>query len=252
MTLPIALQLYSVKNDAADDLPGVLNQVAAWGYDGVEFAGLHGHAPDQLQRQLHDLGLRCAGAHVPVHLLDDDQIDQTIEDYLALGSPYLIVPYLPEERRDSPESTLETAQWFAQLAERLAPHDLRTGFHAHHIDVRPFDDGRSPWDILAANTPESFILQYDTANGMDGGADPVAPIRDHPGRAVTLHLKEYSREHGHGHSVIGEGDVPWAEVFDAATDVGGTRWYIVEQEGHPTLAPMDAARRCLDNLRGMG
>jgi len=69
---------------------------------------------------------------------------------------------------------------------------------------------------------------------------------------VSLHLKEYSNVHGHGHAVIGQGDVPWPDVFAAATEVGGTQWYVVEQEGHPTLSAMEAAHQCLDNLRAMG
>jgi len=113
--IPIALQLYSVSDDCAANLPDVLKQVAGWGYDGVEFAGLHGHAPAKLKAQMDELGLACAGAHVPVAAFEDEVINQTIEDYLALGCPYLIVPWLPDEKRDSPASTQQTAAWFTQL-----------------------------------------------------------------------------------------------------------------------------------------
>lgn len=47
MAIPIAVQLYSVREDAAADLPGVLARIVDMGYDGVEFAGYYDHsAPD--------------------------------------------------------------------------------------------------------------------------------------------------------------------------------------------------------------
>ena len=92
--------------------------------------------------------------------------------------------------------------------------------------------------------------QYDTANGMAGGADPVQPILDWPGRGITTHLKEWSGEHGA--KVIGEGMVPWDKVFDACERVAGTQWYIVEHESYEGMSPMQVVEACLKNLRGMG
>jgi sugar phosphate isomerase/epimerase len=93
-------------------------------------------------------------------------------------------------------------------------------------------------------------MQYDTANGVAGGADAVAPILEFPGRGVTVHLKEYKG--GHGKAVVGEGDIPWAKVFDACEKVSGTEWYIVEHEFDEVLPPMEAVAKCVANLRKMG
>ena len=40
--LPIAIQLYTVRDQAAADFEGTLKAIKAMGYEGVEFAGLHG------------------------------------------------------------------------------------------------------------------------------------------------------------------------------------------------------------------
>ena len=40
---PVALQLYSVREDMEADFAGTLQKVKEIGYDGVEFAGLFGH-----------------------------------------------------------------------------------------------------------------------------------------------------------------------------------------------------------------
>ena len=47
--LPIGLQLYSVRNEMEKDFEGTLARVAAMGYEGVEFAGLFGKAPEEIK-----------------------------------------------------------------------------------------------------------------------------------------------------------------------------------------------------------
>jgi len=265
LAIPLALQLYSVKDEAAADLADVIAQAGDWGFDGVEFAGYHGHSASQVRTMLDAAGLQCAGAHVPIDQLEGEAVGATAEFHLAIGCPYLIVPWLPGDRRDSVEACKRTADLFNEIARSLVPHGLRAGFHCHAIDCKPLPDApdKTPWSLLGELTGEAFIMQYDTANGLEGSGDAVAPVLANPGRGVSTHLKEYKvgatddPETGHGQAVIGEGSVPWADVFAACekpVDQGGagTRWYVVEQEGHPTLNPMNAAKRGLDNLRAMG
>jgi sugar phosphate isomerase/epimerase len=249
MKIPIALQLYSVRNDAAKDLFGVLDRVAKMGYEGVEFAGFYGNGAAEIRQALDANGLRAEGTHTGLNLLEDDVFGQTVADHHTLGTEFLIVPWIPEELRNEPDACMATAARLTKLTERLAAEGLRLGFHCHAGDMKPLSGGKSAWDILGANTPPEFILQYDTANGMDGGADPVQPILDWPGRNASLHLKEYGGKHG---AVIGEGDVPWQRVFDAAENGGGVQWYVVEYETESDLPPLDAVDQCLKNLRAMG
>lgn len=246
--IPIALQLYSVRNDAKQDLFGVLRRVKAMGYDGVEFAGYHGHAAADIKRVLDETGLKAAGTHVGLGEFAPEKLEATVDFHRTLGCENLIVPWLPEDRRNTRAATEATAKELTDVAQRLRPHGMRTGFHAHAADMKPIDGQRSAWDILAENTPREFVLEYDTANGMDGGADPVAPIEAHPGRGLLTHLKEFHRNGGHGKGAIGEGDVPWGRVL-AACEKAGTRWYVIEQEGHPTLSAMEVAERSLVNLK---
>ena len=250
MPIPIAVQLYSVRQDCAQDLLGTISKVKAMGYDGVEFAGYHGHSAADIRDRLAAEGLKIAGAHVGYALFNSDQIEETIAFHRELGCNYLIVPGLPEETRNTPEACRETAIRLNEIAAALKPHDMRTGFHSHSVDMAKLSDGKTAWDHLGEQTVPDFIMQYDTANGMAGGADPVQPIRDWPGRGVTVHLKEWSGEHGA--KVIGEGMVPWRAVFEACESVAGTEWYIVEHETYEGITPMDAIEKCIQNLRAMG
>lgn len=250
MPIPIALQLYSVRDDCANDLLGTIRQVAEMGYQGVEFAGYHGHRAEDIRMILDDVGLKCAGTHAGHATLQDDQLAETIEFHQILGCENLVVPWLPEETRNTPEAVQATAEKLNEISAKLKPHGMRTGFHVHSGDMKPLSNGKCAWDLLGEYTTADFIMQYDTANGMAGGADPVQPILDWPGRGITTHLKEWSGEHGA--KVIGEGQVPWAQVFEACESVAGTQWYIVEHESYEGMTPLEAVEACLRNLRGMG
>lgn len=248
MPVPIALQLYSVRADAAQDLMGVLDRVAAMGYDGVEFAGYHGHSPEAIRAKLDETGLKAEGTHTPIDALQPGRFDETVALHKTLGCDWVIVPWIPKDRRDSAASCESTAREFASWTAKLADVGLRLGFHAHADDMEPLEGGESAYYRLAKATPESFIMQYDTANGMSGGADPVKPIRDFPGRNASVHLKGYSKTTGHG-AIVGEDDIPWAEVFAAAENGGGVQWYVVEYEEETN--PLEAVDRCLQNIKRM-
>src|SRR5439155_26936377 len=99
--IPIALQLYSVREDCARDLPGTIAAVAKMGYAGVEFAGYYDRSAAELRKLLDDHSLRCAGTHTGLNTILGDELDRTIEFNRTIGNRYLIVPGLPKERRDS-------------------------------------------------------------------------------------------------------------------------------------------------------
>ena len=54
----ISLQLYTVREQTARDIPGTLRRLAEIGYTAVETAGFGGLSPQELRRALDDLGLR--------------------------------------------------------------------------------------------------------------------------------------------------------------------------------------------------
>lgn len=246
--IPVALQLYSVREDCAQDLPGTLKAVAEMGYEGVEFAGYYDRTAQELRRMLDDLGLKVAGTHTGIHTLLGEELPRTIEFNQILGNKYLIVPGLPREYTESKEAWLKTADLFNDLAEKVKPYGMLVGYHNHSAEFQKIE-GEYPWDIFFSNTKPEVIMQIDTGNALHGGADPVPFLERYPGRAITVHLKEFSKTNDR--ALLGEGDVRWEEVFRLCETTGGTQWYIIEQESY-AYPPLECARKCLENLRKMG
>lgn len=246
--IPIGLQLYSVRNECGKDLPGTIEAVAKMGYAGVEFAGYYGRSAKELKKLLDDNGLRCCGTHTGLDTLLGDELEKTIEFNQTIGNRFLIVPGLPQERRDSAEAWKKTAEMFNEIAEKVRPHRMRVGYHNHSVEFQPMD-GQLPWDIFFGNTHRQVIMQFDTGNALHAGAEALTFLKKYPGRAITVHLKEYSKKNSK--ALLGEGDIDWKSIFAACESVGGTRWYIVEQESY-AYPPLECVEKCLENLRRMG
>ena len=49
MKLPVAVQLYSVRDEMEKDFYGTIQKMKDLGYDGVEFAGLFGEEPAKIK-----------------------------------------------------------------------------------------------------------------------------------------------------------------------------------------------------------
>jgi sugar phosphate isomerase/epimerase len=243
--IPIGVQIYSVRGAAGKDFPGVIEAIAKLGYDGIEFAGYYGWdaKPKELRKLLDDNGLKCCGTHTGLNTITGDALGATAELHAALGNPYLIVPSLVAADE---QGWLDLARKFNDILPQAEALGMRIGYHAHAHDFKKMGE-KTSWEIFFDNTDKRVLMQMDTGNCLAGGGDPVAMLKKYPGRSLTVHLKEHG---GPEHAVIGQGDAPWKEVFEACETAGGTLWYIVEHETTPNV--LDGIKGSIEGLRKMG
>jgi len=246
--IPVGLQLYSVRKLCEKDLNNTLAAVAKMGYKGVEFAGYYGRDAKTLKSMLDDLGLKCCGTHIGLDTLIGNKLNDTIEFNKILNNKYLIVPWLDEKYRNSKRAWQKTADMFNEISEKLKPHGMRVGYHNHNIEFKPIE-GELPWDIFFGHTNKDVIMQFDTGNAADGGGDATVFIKRYPGRAITVHIKPYSKSKPD--ALFGDDELPWKEIFNLCESVGGTEWYIVEYE-RESMPPLEAVQKCFEALRKMG
>lgn len=241
--IPVGLQLYSLREQCGKDLPGMLAAVSKIGYKGVEFAGYHGRNAKELRKLLDDNGLVACGTHTPYDSVLGDKLKDTIEFNRTIGNRFLIVPWMEGK---SKQDWLDKAKLFNELAVKVKADGMSVGYHAHAHDFQKFD-GESAWDIFFGNTVAAVIMQLDTSNCREGGADPVAVLKKYPGRARSIHIKASG---GGPEAVIGEDKVDWKEVFAFCEGKGKTAWYVVEHE--TSKDPLDAVKRNFEALKTMG
>ena len=251
--VPIGLQLYSVHGECSRDLPATLEQVAKIGYVGVELWGYAGGKPEwmgwpvkDLRRMLDGNSLQCCGLLLSVETLLENELSRTIALNQELGNRFLIVS-ADQKRMSAVDSIMELARILDGAAKELEPVGMFAGYHAHPFDFVQLGD-RTAWEILFSNTSERVVMQLDVGNCADGGGDPVAMLEAFPGRARTIHLREYGGAPG---AVIGEGKADWEQILHLCETSHPLEWYVVE-EGNRDGLGFDVPARSLEALKRMG
>lgn len=247
-TVPVGLELYSVRGELAKDLFGTVRAVAKMGYQVMEF-----YAPyfswstayaGEVRRLLDDLGVRCNSTHNNAASFTKAGLQKAIELNRILGAKYILMASAGTVV--GIDGWREVADLLTVAAEQLRLLGMATGFHNHLMEWAQVE-GQRPMDVLAANTPEDVVLQLDVGTTVEAGADPVQWIRDHPGRIRSIHCKDWST--GEAYRVLlGEGVSPWRRIFEAAESTGGVEYYLIEQEGS-RFSEMETAKRCLATWR---
>ncbi len=248
--VPNGLELYSVREEMKADVKNVLRQVAKIGYEVVEFYAVYfDYTPEQtkeLRKLMDDLKIRCVSTHNSGRFLTPENLSRTIDLNQTLGSTQII--QASAGRITTAKGWHEVAENLNQVAEKLKPLGLRTGFHNHHVEFQPLE-GSLPIDILGENTGKDVILQLDVGAALSAGGDPVAFMKKYAGRVASMHVKDWSPDPDKGFKVLlGEGVANWKEIFRVAETVGGIEYYLVEQEG-AAYPPMETVDRCLKVMK---
>jgi sugar phosphate isomerase/epimerase len=243
--IPVGLELYSVRDELKADLPGTLKKVAGDGYECVEFfAPYHAWTADKakdVRKTLDELKLRCYSTHNGLDSFSDSGIAHTIELNRILGTKYVVLASAGGAK--TLDDWKQVADKLNKASEKLGHEGLQPGYHNHQTEFTPVD-GVRPMEILARNTNQKVMLQLDVGTCVEAGSDPVAWIKQNPGRIKSIHCKDWSAQQGYK-VLFGEGSAPWKAIFAAAESVGGIEYYLIEQEGS-RFPPFKTAKLCLE------
>ena len=233
-----------MRDECERHLPATLAQVRGFGYEGVEFAGFYGWRAADVRNLLRETSLKICGSHTPLADLQGDRFEATVAFNREIGNRNLIVPGLPAETH-SRAGWLQAAALFNELAARLRPLGLRIGYHNHAIEFQPVD-GQIPFDLFFGHTLRDVIMQVDLGNARIAGANPIAVLRRYPGRAASIHVKDYRP--GQPDILLGGSGFDWAALFRVCENTAGTEWYVIEHESKD-LPSLTAAQESLTRFR---
>ena len=244
----ISVQLYSVKDDLKADFKQTITRIAAMGFSGVEFAGDFGpyaDDPQGLKDYLASLGLQASGAHVRFKHFDETHFAKSVAFYKTLGVDSVIVPW--DERANDPDKINELVSDLNKLNEQLKAEGLRFGYHNHDEEFEAYQQ-HTFWDQIARNTADDFVMQMDVGWVAYAEKSPVLYINRYPNRTQTTHFKAklpksfVATEALAGkRAIIGEDMIDWPAVINSNITVGGTQWFVVEQEEYPDgLSPLES------------
>lgn len=239
---PVALQLWSVRDDMRRDFAATVSAVAAIGYEGVELAGYGNLDAKGAKAAVDAAGLRVAGMHVAYTVLAADP-GAVISDALLLGCRDVVCSFWQPSHFVSAAACERIGEQLGAVGRTLRGFGLRFSFHNHASEFQVFD-GRPAFDwILGASEPRDLCAELDVFWANHAGYRPAKFIRDHGARIPLVHLKDAKE--------LGAGPVDFGQVFAATDSVGAVEWFIVEQEeySHP---PLTSVRLCLEQMKAWG
>ena len=229
----VGIQLYTVRDQMAVDVPGTLRRLAEIGYREVEFAGYFDHTPAEIRALLDDTGLLSASAHTSLQLMRDTP-EQLIESALTVGHEYIVLGWLHPDDRTSLDDYRRHAELINVFAEQSHSAGLKFAYHNHDFEFETMD-GVRPMDLLLAESASSRMqLELDLYWINKAGADPFAYFEKHPSRFPLCHVKDMDDDGSMAD--VGSGTIDFVALFAARELAGFRRYYVERDDAADTLA----------------
>jgi sugar phosphate isomerase/epimerase len=253
---PIGLQLYSLREQFAKDVPATMDQVQKFGFKYVETAGTYGLTVAKFREQLDARGLKAISGHFPYDQCRD-HIEDVAREAKVLGLQYVGCAWIPHKDPFDEKTCRDAAAVFNRAGEALAKHGLKFFYHTHGYEFLPYGNG-TLFDLLMAETKPEFVrFQMDIFWIVQPGQDPVKLLEKYGKRFELMHLKDMKKgtpSGSTGHSDVtndvpfGTGMIDMPAVLKAAKK-NGVKWYFVEDESPTSVEQIPQSLRYLEKLK---
>ncbi len=248
---PLGVQLYTVREQAEHDLPGVLAALQRIGYKEVElYWDVYDHPAPELRRMIEDHDLRAPSGH-----FNYEGLTGKLDYAQALGLQYVICPMLPKELWNTLDGFKQAADQFNQWGEQVHRRGMRFGFHNHNYEFRRFGNTTGFDSLLERTDPKLVALEMDCYWITQAGEDPLQMLKKHGSRIAMLHLKDrkpgfpFSQtldETAEHFTEIGNGAIDWRAILLGAQK-NQVQHLFVEQDSCDR-PPLDSVRISYQNL----
>lgn len=220
---PLALQLYTLREQLADHFEAVIRQVAAIGYRGVETAGLYGPSPPRAAELFRELGLEVTSMHAPLPLLD--HLDETIDLARVLSTRRVVCAWYPPERLATPVAIRGVCDELNRANQELRAQGLELLYHNHWAECARVDD-KFAYQYMLEYLDPTIAFEIDVYWAKTAGLDPAAWVRELGARAPLLHIKDGPATLDAPMTAVGEGVVDMFAIAEASQ--AHAAWWIVE------------------------
>ena len=254
---PVGLQLYSLRDQFAKDVPGTLEVVKGFGIEYVELAGTYGLTPAKFKEALDARGLKAVSAHFAYEQLRDN-VEDVAREAKVLGLQYVGCAWIPHNGPFDEKTCREAIGVFNRAGEALAKHGLKFFYHVHGYEFQP-NGSSTLFELLMAETkPESVHYQMDVFWIVHPGQDPVKLLEKYSRRWELMHVKDMKKGTPTGlltgntavtnDVVVGTGKMDWPAILKAAKKAG-IKWYFIEDESPTSVEQIPQSLHYLEQVK---
>ena len=251
-------QLYTVREalTGPEAIASTLQETKALGYDLMESFGYMqgtflGMPVADFTSAVGDAELGSPSGHyMPMQLagpevgpIDTATIPQYIEAATALNQHWIIIPWMGEAWRNA-EGYAHLVDYLKLLGAEAAKHGKVAAWHNHDFEFLPLDptnpESPSAYQYLLESLEgHNVVFEMDVHWVAFAGENPVTWMENYPGRFPLWHVKDFAADTT-TQVPVGQGVVPWEEIF-AMAETAGLQHYFIEQD----VCSADHAITCL-------
>ena len=254
---PVGLQLYSLREQFKQEVPGTLDKVKGFGIKYAELAGTYNLSAEQFKAQLAERGIEAVGAHFPFERYRDDA-EGVAREAKALGLKYAGCAWIPHQGDFDEKTCREAASVFNRAGQALAKHGVKLFYHTHGYEFQPRDQG-TLFDLLMAETKPDFVTyEMDIFWIVHPGQDPVKLLQKYGKRFELMHLKDMKKGTPTGlltgqsdvnnDAALGAGQMDLPAILRAAKKAG-VKWYFIEDESPWSEQQIPQSLRYLEQVK---
>ena len=261
-TFGIGLQLYTIRDAMAKDVPGSLKRVSDIGFKYVELASysngkFYGYEPEEFKKLVNDLGMEAISSHTQVEALGItlDNAKKMAEDHAKLGVKYCVQPWVVEEARTTIASFQKMAADWNKVGGIMKQHGIQFGYHNHNFEFAKVE-GKTPYyDVFMKELDKDLVtMELDLFWATKAGQNPVEMFKKYPGRFQLFHMKDmYTKEapfyvpSTKDFAPVGAGIINFKEIL-AAKKIAGLKYMFAEQDWTKDGKPFDSIQTSITNL----
>lgn len=244
----IGVQLYTVRDQMKVSVEKTLADVAAIGYQEVEFAGYFNRPPRAIKQLLDRNGLKSPSGHIGIDLLRGPW-NRTLDESAEIGHKYLVVAWLDNKDRASVDTLKKVAETFNRAAEDAKRYKIKLAYHNHDFEFTQVE-GRRMYDILLEETdPKLVQMEMDLYWIIKGGGSPEQYFSRWPGRFPMVHVKDGGPPPEYAMTEVGKGVIKWAELFARQKQAGIKHFFVEHDNPKDSMQSIATSYRYLRQLR---
>jgi len=254
-SIPLGLQLYTVRQDLAKDYEGTMRKLKAIGIRNVQANLTMSGKSSTDQKKLYDaMGFTWKSIHAGGDALRKT-LSATIDEAGKVGITNITCsfPLYPMDRAailagPSIDDWKRNAETFNTCGLACKGAGMTFSYHNHNLEFRKIGNV-VPYDMLIAETDPSLVsMEMDIGWVVAGGADPVAYLNKYPTRFHSLHVKDLKKSGIPNtnmkmiSAIIGRGIVDWKKLIPAIHKTSVSRAFLeIEEPYNPSPLGMVAA-----------
>ncbi|MGB6152786.1 MAG: sugar phosphate isomerase/epimerase [Pricia sp.] len=250
----VGLQLYSLRDQFKDDVPGALSLIHDWGITKIEGGGTYGLPMKEYEALLKKNDLEMVSVGASFEDLEHDP-QKVILNAKSFGAKYVMCAWVPhDDNKWDLEETQHATKVFNTAGKLLKENGITLAYHPHGYEFRPYKDG-TLFDYMAQNATD-FTFELDVFWAQHGGADPLALMKKYPDKFSLMHLKDMEKGvegNNTGHEdvetnvVLGTGQIDIAGTVAEAQKLG-IEYMFIEDESSKVVEQVPQSLAYLESL----